>query len=165
MKKVKFLFSHFSKFEKLPQKQYKKKHRFFLGIMYAQLDKWLKKMSLSGWHIVHCGVFTFWFEKGLATEKEYFTYGDPPNEGKYSVLLRHPQLEKKYGVSKKKSKINANKNKAYEIVEIDLNLIHADIGYEEMVNDRNRLYLLYFIRNVLACMLALMVVIALSLVC
>lgn len=131
------------------EKQYVKKIRVYPTFLYGYLDNWLKKMSLRGWHIVHCGVFLFWFEKGEPIEKEYFTYGLSTQEGKYSLSLRYPFLEKTYGLSKKKSKINANESKRYQILEIDTNKIDIanDCGYKEMISDRNRLYMRYFVRN------------------
>ena len=147
MKKIN-LFSRIKK-PKEVEKNYVKKIRFYPSFMYANLDKWLKKMSLNGWHIVDCNIFSFWFEKGEPAEKEYFTYAEITHERKYSITLRHPFLEKTYGVKKKKSKINANKEKVYKIVEIDLQKIDIqnDVGYKELVSDRNRLFLRYFIRN------------------
>ncbi|MBE6554617.1 MAG: DUF2812 domain-containing protein [Ruminococcaceae bacterium] len=150
MKKQRKMSACLKKFQRDPQKQYIKRFRVYPSFMYAHLDWWLKTMSLSGWHIVHCGLFIFYFEKGAPSEKEYFTYSDPVNEGYYSIQLRHPFLEKNYGVKKKKSKINANEAKAHQIVEIDLQKIDVqkDVGYKEMVSDRNRLYLRFFIRNI-----------------
>ena len=138
------------KFNRYPYKQYVTKIRIYPSFLYWRLDKWLKSMSLKGWHIVHCGLFSFVFEKGKPREAEYFTYGLSANEGKYNICLRHPFLEKKYGLKNDKSPINSNKTKTYEIVEIDLNKIDAQnaIGYKELISDRNRLYMLHFIRNI-----------------
>lgn len=142
------------KFNEYSNNEYAKKIRFYPTFLYFLLDKWLKKMSAQGWHIVHCGIFTFWFEKGKPSEKEYFTYGLSTQEGKYSVSLRYPYLKKTYGVDKKKSVINANENKAHQIVEIDIQRIDVekDIGYKELIRDRNRLYMAYFLRNLLLCL-------------
>lgn len=131
--------------------------------MYTRLDKWLKKMSLSGWHIVHCGLFSFWFEKGSAIEKEYFTYSDVLNEGYYSIGMRYPFLEKKYGVNKKKAKINANESRAHRIVEIDINKIDVknDVCYKELIQDRNLLYKRYFIRNIIILPAVVLLLVAL----
>lgn len=117
--------------------------------MYSRLDDWLKDMSAKGLHIVHCGLLVFWFEEGEPMKKEYFTYGLTTQEGKYSLSLRYPNLEKTYGVKCKKSKINANKDKAHQIIEIDTDRIdiESDIGYTELKKDRDHLYLKYFIRN------------------
>jgi hypothetical protein len=104
-------------------------------------------MSAKGLHIVHAGVFSFWFERGEFLEKEYFTYGLATQEGKYNLLLQYPNLENKYG--SKKSKINTNKYKIHQIVEIDTKKIDIDndASYKELVNDRNRLYRRFFLRN------------------
>lgn len=135
---------------KKPKKQYIKKHRFYLSFFYPRLDKWLKRMSLCGFHIVHCGLFTFWFEVGVSLQKEYFTFSEVLNEGKYSILLRHPCFQEKYGVTKNKSTINANRSKAYQIVEIDLEKINveSDVGYKELVRDRNVICRQYGLRNI-----------------
>lgn len=133
----------------LPRKQYHKVFRIYPVFLYHRLDRWLKLMSEKGWHIAHCSLFFFFFEKGQPSTKEYFTYGLSTQEGKYSISLRHPFLEKKYGLEKNKSIINANKAKSYQIVEIDTEKIDVinDVGYRELVKDRNRLYLIYSIRN------------------
>lgn len=156
-------FAHDEKNQEEPHKQYKKRFRIYPAFLYSQLDKWLKKESLSGWHIVHCGIFLFWFEKGTPMEKEYFTYGLGAIEGKYSISLRYPFLEKTYGMKKDKSRINSNETKKYQIVEIDLNRIDVknDVGYKELVNDRNRLYFRYFIRNFCIILISILVLILL----
>ena len=131
------------------KKQYLRKFRIYPEFLYFRLDKWLKSMSLKGWHIVHCGMFFFTFEKGEPKNKEYFTYGVPPKgEGKYSISLRYPMLEKTYGVNRKKSKINANEKKTHNIVEIDLNKIDVEhnVGYREMISDRNKLHIRFFLK-------------------
>ena len=128
-------------------KKYIKKYRLYPAFLYSYLDKWLKSMSSKGWHIVHCTMFSFTFEKGKPKQKEYFTYGLGTQEGKYNLSLLHPFLEEKYGY--KKSKINSNNKKSYQIVEIDLKRhnIETDVGYKELISDRNNLYLRFFIRN------------------
>jgi len=135
------------KFRRDPEKQYRRCFRLYPSFLCKYLDRWLKRMSLSGWHIVHCGLVFFWFEKGEPAEKEYFTYCDMTgNDGAYSLCLRHPFLEETYGVKPQKSKINRNERKTRNIVEIDLNRIDIqnDVGYRELVDDRNRLHLKYF---------------------
>jgi hypothetical protein len=106
-------------------------------------------MSFNGWHLVHSGMFLFYFEKGLPIEKEYFTYGLSTKEEKFNLLLLHPFLENKYGINSKKSKLNANNKKVYHTIEIDLSKIDVknDIGYKELVSDRNCLYRQHFIRD------------------
>lgn len=151
------------KFIKEPGKQYKRKFRIYLPFVYNRLDKWLKSMSLKGWHIVHCGLFYFLFEKGKPTEKEYFTYTNT-QEGKYSISLMYPLLEKTYGVKKKKSKINSNEAKAHTIIEIDLKKVDVknDIGYKELINDRNRLYRKYFAITFSAISISIIVLVLLK---
>ena len=135
--------------------------------MYSRLDRWLKKMSLLGWHIVHSGLFSFLFEKGEPAEKEYFTYYiTAPCNGKYSVADRHPFLEKIYGVKKKKSKINSNESKVYLTVEIDLKRIDVqnNIGYKELIDDRNRLFKKLFIRDSLGLLFFVILFVVLLLI-
>lgn len=152
-------------FYKDPKKEYIKKFRLYPPFLYHRLDAWLAKMSRNGWHVVHCAGFFFWFEKGLPEEKEYFTYGMASQEGKYSIELRHPSLEKTYGVPRKASKINANEAKSYHIVEIDRNILDTSkhVGYRELIHDRNRLYRRYFIRILIALIACISILVALSL--
>ena len=161
MKKLLKCISHRKKFRRNPCKKYKVKFRIYPTFLYCFLDKWLKSMSLKGWHIVDCGIFLFVFEKGEPIEKEYFTYRLSTQEGKYDIALRYPFLEKTYGVENKKSQINSNESKAYQIIEIDINKIDYknDIGYRELIRDRNRLYLLYFFRNLSILLIASVVLI------
>ena len=144
--------------------QYLKKFRIYPYFLYFRLDKWLKYMSSNGWHIVHCGLFFFLFEKGENSLREYFTYGLSTQEGKYDISMKFPSLEKTYGL--KRSKINSNKKKSYNIVEIDTNRIDIknDIGYKELVSDRNRLYARYFIRN-LSIVTAVILITSILLLC
>ena len=124
MKKNKQPLLKWKSFKKDPRKEYMRKYRIYPICMYSRLDRWLKKMSLLGWHIVHSGLFSFLFEKGEPAEKEYFTYyTTAPYDAKYSILSRYPFLEKTYGVKKKKSKINSNESKIYLTVEVDLKRI------------------------------------------
>lgn len=148
------------------KKQYLRKIRIYPYFLYMYLDKWLQDMSSKGWHIIHCGMFSFWFEKGDPKNKEYFTYGCYTHEGKYSFELRYPFLEKTYGMKEKKSKINSNKNKTHTIIEIDLNRIDIEnnVGYKEMISDRNRLYLKLFIRDVSIILLPIFAYIVLKVI-
>lgn len=151
-------------FSKDPSKEYKTVFRIYLPFMYHRLDKWLKEMSANGWHIVHCGFFYFVFEKGNPRPKEYFTYEltQPYNsEGKYSIILRYPLLETQFGVRKKRSKINANPDKAYQILEISTAKVD-DYAYEELKSDRNRLYKKKAIVNALYFLLFLVLGVILS---
>ena len=82
----------------------------------------------------------------------YFTYeagGFRNDDGKYSIPLRYPFLIKTYGVKKKYSKLNRNEAKSYLTIEIDTQKIDIenDVGYKELINDRNRLYRKRAIRN------------------
>lgn len=148
-------------FNKDPNKKYIIRFRIYPGFLFRFLDKWLKKMSAKGWHVVHVGIIFFWFEKGEPMDKEYFTYGLSTQEGNYSIQLRYPFLDKTYGVKEKKSIINANKNKKTNVVEIDTERIDVktNMGYKELVSDRNRLYLRYFVRNILVYIILIIVLV------
>jgi hypothetical protein len=132
--------------------EYKKEYRIFPMCTFFLLDKWLKKMSQAGWHLVDYGLYTYRFQKGNPCDKEYFTYTTSGvGEGKYSIPLRYPMLEKTFG--KKKSVLNRiNKTKGITILEIDTKKIDIknDIGYNELIADRNKLYALMTIRDIVA---------------
>ncbi len=136
-------------FHKDTTKRSMKKIRFFPIFMYNKLDNWLSEMSLKGWHITHCSMFVFYFEYGKPLKKRYFTYAEFSRETKYSLTLQHPFLEKRYGLTPSQSKINSNKSKKYQIIEIDTRRIDVqnDIGFIELVNDRNHQYFRYSLRN------------------
>lgn len=138
--------------------EYKKEYRMFPMCTFFLLDKWLGKMSQSGWHLVDYGLFMYRFQKGEPCNKEYFTYTTSGvGEGKYSIPLRYPLLDKTYG--KKKSVLNRiNKTKGITILEIDNKKIDIqnDIGYKELKKDRNKLYALMTIRDSAA--IAIMIV-------
>ena len=143
-----------SKFFRDPSKKYVRKFRLYPSFLYNKLDKWLNQMSLSGWHLVDSNPFSFLFEQGNPENKIYFTYeasGAGNDAGKYSIPLRYPFLDKSYGVKTKHSKLNKNRRKTYLTVEIDTQKIDVEnnIGYKELVNDRNRLYNKLAIRNAL----------------
>lgn len=164
MSKVKQLFLQRKKFRPDPRKHYVKKIRICPYFLYSYLDQWLQLMSSRGWHIVHCSMFVFWFEKGERAQKEYFTYGLATQEGKYNLSLRYPTLEKTYGLEKKKSKINSDDTKAHQIIEIDRNRIDVqnNIHYRELVYDRNHLYWRHFIRNVSIIIFSIIVIAVIS---
>ena len=132
--------------------KYIRKFRFYPSFLYNKLDKWLNQMSLSGWHLIDSNPISFLFEQGEPENKIYFTYeagGTRNDDGKYSIPLRYPLLDKTYGVKSKYSKLNKNRKKSYLTVEIDTRKIdiNNDVGYKELVNDRDRLYRNLAIRN------------------
>ena len=144
-----------------PSKKYLRKFRLYPSFLYNRLDKWLNKMSLLGWHLVDSNMFSFLFERGEPQNKIYFTYdvGWGLNDaGKYSIPLRYPFLEKTYGVKAKYSKLNKNRSKSYLTLEIDTLKIDVenDIGFRELVSDRNKLYKKLAIRNVLIFLLVIL---------
>lgn len=150
----------FKRFKKDNSRKYMKRYCFVPSFLYPQLDKWLEKMSSQGWHIVDCNLFSFTFEKGKPLKKIYFTFSLGTfhrNEGYFDILLRYPTLETTYGVKRKLSKINANEAKAYQIIEIDTARIdvESNMGYRELMKDRNKLYVLKAVRNAGALLLVL----------
>ena len=130
------------------------KFRIYPIIRYAALEKWLKTMSLEGWHLVRRKFSCiYYFESGPKVEKEYFVwawgFGAKNDSGQFDINLRYPFLIKTYGVKKKKSKLNRNSIEKFDtIIEVDPDKIN-DIGYKELVSDRNRLYKLAHIREML----------------
>lgn len=152
-------------FIKDPTKKYIRKIRFYPSFMYSNLDKWLNKMSLLGWHLVDSNLVSFLFEKGNPKNKIYFTYeagGGRNDAGKYSIPLRYPFLDKTYGVKSKYSKLNKNRRKTYLTVEIDTQKIDIenDVRYKELISDRNRLYRKLAIRNAIIFLVLIIICIA-----
>ena len=146
-------------------KEIKKVLRFYPCCLYFLLEKWLKQMSLSGWHLIERKSFIYCFEKGKPQNREYFAW-DPTatGMGKYSIPMRYPFLIKTYGKHKKKSQLNRNSlQKGDTIMEVDTERIDvsSDVGYKELVSERNRLYSLMtleFCGLILLC-LALIIII------
>ena len=128
-----------------------RKIRIYPDFLYSRLEKWLHKMSLKGLHLVKrkFGII-YYFEKGEPEEKEYFAWSPTATgEGKHSIPLRYPHLEKQFGVKKKNSKLNKNATLKYDtIIELDRDLIYGEkkIAYQELISDRNRLYMQKFIK-------------------
>ena len=140
------------KFQKDPKKKYFRKFRIYPSFMYHRLDKWLNKMSHKGFHLVDSNLISFLFEQGPKKDIVYFTYtagGFRNDDGNYSIPLRYPFLIQTYGVKKKYSKLNRNEAKSYLTIEIDTQKIDIenDVGYKELIGDRNRLYRKLAIRN------------------
>ena len=154
-----------TKFFRDPSKIYVRKFRFYPSFLYNKLDKWLNQMSLLGWHLVDSNPFSFLFEQGDPENKIYFTYeagGTRNDAGKYSIPLRYPFLDKTYGVKSNHSKLNKNRRKTYLTVEIDTKKIDIknDVGYKELINDRNRLYRTLAIRNAILFLVLIIMCIA-----
>ena len=152
MKKKYTWLTKLEKFQKDPKKKYFRKFRIYPSFMYHRLDKWLNKMSLKGFHLVDSNLISFLFEQGPQKDIVYFTYeagGVRKDDAKYSIPLRYPFPIQTYGVKKKYSKLNRNEAKSYLTIEIDTQKIDIenDVGYKELINDRNRLYRKRAIRN------------------
>ena len=50
-----------------------RKFRIYPAFLYGRLDRWLKKKSQEGLHIVDAGLISFSFERGEPKDNEYFT--------------------------------------------------------------------------------------------
>ena len=138
------LFPLFRPYQKNPKKKYRWKFRIYPSVLYSRLDRWLNRMSLSGWHVVDIKLFFFLFEQGKPEDKRYFSYTPTPprNDGAtFSISMRYPFLEQTYGVKKKHSPLNKNQSKTHCIIELEPQKMQS-IGYREMLHDRNRLYTL-----------------------
>ena len=151
----------FQQFVKDPSKKYVRKFRIYPSFSYSRLDKWLNRMSNLGFHLVDSNPISFLFECDKPKNKIYFTYdaGSGRNDaGKYSIPLRYPFLEKTYGVKPKYSKLNKNRSKTYLTVEIDTHRIDIEnnVGYKELINDRNNLYNRRTIRNLIIFLVAIL---------
>ena len=120
-------------------------------------------MSKRGWYLIDYNLFVYRFEKNIPCEKEYFSYVcDWIGEGKYSIPLRYPLLQQTYGIKKKKSTLNRNNRlKGTTILEIDTQRVNVenDLGYHELIRDRNRLYLMQTLRNVALLILLVVIVV------
>jgi len=124
-------------------------------------------MSMKGNHLIgrRFGV-VYYFEKGEPKEREYFVWEPTYTaEGKYSISLQYPFLDKKYGL--KNSKLNQISQNTHDtIIEIDTKKfdIKSDLAYRELKHDRNRLYALKALRNfVVFCALLISCVILMTL--
>lgn len=115
--------------------------------LYFQVEEWLTEMSLQGWHLVARDGIAYTFEKGDPQYKEYFIWelGYTRESRKYDIPYQYPCLEKTFGVSLKKSKLNKySKEKCGLAIEIDLDKINNDpelkVAYQELKLYRNRMY-------------------------
>lgn len=143
-----------------------KKIRIYPMCLLFLQDKWLKKMSLEGWHLIDYRPLIYVFEKGIPCNKEYFSYSSVRiGDGYYDVLLRHPNFLQTYGVKKKKSKLNKKRViKGNNIIEIDTNHldIEKDIGYQELKRDRNKLYFFMTLRDIGVMIFIILLIVLLS---
>ena len=145
----------------------KKRHiriRFYPPFLYFLLENWLKKMSLNGWHLINRRIgIIYCFEIGEPEIKEYFAW-DPSytGEGKYSIPMRYPSIKKTYGVKAKYSILN--RSKYLNIIEVDTCKIDVsnDLSYLELKNDRNKLYILRFLRNLLIITIPILIFLVIS---
>lgn len=142
------------------------KYRIYFPITYGRLEKWLGKMSRNGAQLIRYGAIKYVFSLGEAKERSYFVYhiGAAPrrDEGFFSMSLRYPLLQQDIGLSKNRSHLNRNAgsgNAAKAILEVDTE--RALTQYQELVSERNRLYLLEFLRNgaILALVILLLMIV------
>ena len=106
-----------------------------------------KGLRLLSWHGLR---FTF----ATSSQKSfcYFVHfkgdmGSRRGEAKYSLTLRHPNIEKVYGVKKSLSKLNQytqNTSSAISIIEVSPQVL-TDSSYKELLSDRCKLYYLGFL--------------------
>ena len=162
MKKKYTWLTRLEKIQKDPKKKYIRKFRIYPSFMYHRLDKWLNKMSLKGFHLVDSNLISFLFEKGNPKDIVYFTYevgGFRNDDGKYSIPLRYPFLIQTYGVKKKCSKLNRNEAKSYLTIEIDTQKIDIenDLGYKELISNRDKLYRKLAIRNAIIFLVIILI--------
>ena len=167
LKKIYTWLSNLKKFEKDPSKKYIRKFRIYPSFMYHRLDKWLSKMSLLGWHLVDSNLISFLFEQGPPRKSVYFTYvvsSGRKDSGKYDITLRHPFIDKTYGVKNKYSKLNSNKSKSYLTLEIDTEKIDIenDESYSELISDRNSLNKKLAIRNFILFGISILLIVAVT---
>lgn len=128
------------------------KYRLYPSCTYFALESWLYKMSKRGLHLVDYGLFKYVFYEGTPIDQTYFVYDrDSGNahkdEGKYSLVLRYPNLIAQYAYSGKKCQLNKKSKQKIlykNIIAIDNQ--KKNLGYEEMVHDRNILYTLKTLR-------------------
>lgn len=142
------------------------KFYFVPSFLYSHLEKWLNQKSKSGLQLVCYRGIIYYFEQREPSDRVYFAYnrtGYRNDDGKYSVSLRYPLLERQYAISTKLSKLNKS-NKKYinskKIIEIDKNKI--DVVFDDIVRERNTIYFKKFLRDVLIFSVALLSCISVS---
>lgn len=128
------------------------RYRIYLPVTYSCLEVWLKKMSLNGAHLIRYNAIKYTFELGNPMERTYFAYqcGGSPHrgEGFFNISLRYPLLFQEIGMPKKRSHLNNGLKNAYAtkmIIEVDAKRLYQK--YMDLVAERNRLYLLKFLRD------------------
>lgn len=133
---------------------------FVPSFLYFYFEKWLNCMSKKGLQLVYYKGFIYYFKIGEPSDRMYFIYnctGYRKDDGKFSVSLRYPCLEKQYAVTAKLSKLN-KLNKKYlnskRIIEIDKNRV--DIGFNDIVQERNKIYFKKSFRDLLIFLVALL---------
>lgn len=115
--------------------------------LYYKIEEWLTEMSMQGWHLIARDGMAYTFEKGDPQYKEYFIWelGYTRESRKYDIPYQYPCLEKTFGISIKKSKLNKySKENVGLVIEIDLDKINNDLklkeAYQELKQYRNRMY-------------------------
>ena len=133
------------------------KIRLYPEFLYFLLEKWLKKMSCNGYHLIDCKLgFIYKFEVGAPKEKEYFAWSPTATgAGRFSITMRYPNLIKTFGVDKRKSILNKNAiSKNICIIEINTQnqQTNHSVAYTEMKKDRNQLYWFSFLCKFCICL-------------
>lgn len=129
------------------------KYKFYPSFRYRKLELWLKEMSEQGLCLIDYGFLKYVFKESEVSSRIYFVFncgGVHKDEGKYSILLKYPLLEKEYGLSSHRSFLNKNmknKIKHKNILEIDSDKLND--GFYELVAERDKLYLKRTIKNII----------------
>ena len=136
------------------------KYRFYPSWLFFLQDKWLMKQSQNGLKLIDYGIFSYVFIQSLPQKTIYFSYtglgGSHNGEGKYNLRLRHPFLEKVYGKSPKRSRLNSNVRKKHRKIIIEIDPQKTNYAYDELVHDRNKWHLLAWLRIYLMIILGIL---------
>lgn len=144
-------------------KKYITKYRFYPSWLFFLQDKWLMNQAQNGLKLIDYGIFRYVFIQSIPQKTIYFSYtglgGSRKGEAKYDLRLRHPFLEKNYGKSPKKSRLNSNVRKKHRKVIIEIAPEKATYAYDELVHDRNKWHCLAWVRIFLMILLGTLIII------
>lgn len=115
---------------------------------------YLNSLCKKGLRLVSWRGIQFQFTESTQPYARYFVYypgdmGFRRGDGKYSLTLRHPNIEKVYGLGKSASKLNLfaqRTSHGFSVVELSQQAL-SNIGYQELLQDRCRLYYRSFLRS------------------
>ena len=117
-------------------------------------ELYLNSLCTKGLRLVSWRGIRFQFAVSQPECSRYFVYypgdmGFRRGDAKYSLTLRHPHLEKMYGMKKSMSKLNRfaqHRISGFTVVELSTQAL-SDLGYQELLSDRCRLYYWSFLRS------------------